>query len=444
MGYRIRAGFRRIARAIVVLTERFVHRPLSETTMKKLAMSATRRETFMWNVSRGIDKIAMPADPLFVRVEKDVIEEAVAETYSAVPVTEEISYPSASPTSSGAMMYEFSSSRFDLDQLDMEDETSVTETSVEPAEYIETEEEKAFFEDLYDDLTVDAVMEYMDTIELYAPQVYALEQPAMAGYIEAPVSQIAGLLSAPYIHIETEEERAFFESLYEDLAVDAIMGYMDTVEIHPKKENDFFESLYEDFGEETVTEYMAKLDEENEKAFLEDLYEDLAVDAVLDCMDRLEEESYFEGLYDDLTVDAVLECMDRLEEETFFEGLYEDLTVDAVLEYMDTIETEARPAPDYVISDISVPEVCETVVKIEAPVETVEEPVHKVAVQSILTQFVFGFDTPSVAKASGTKFRFIAGEEDEPETDVEGVQIMTYSGDAAVSAHSFTSGSLAL
>ena len=421
MGYRIKAGLRKIARAIVVLTERAVHRPLSETTMKKLAMSATRRETFMWNVSRGVDKIAMPeGHSLFVRVEKDVIEEAVAETYSAVPA-EEISYPSASPTSSGAMMYEFSSSRFDLDQLDMEDDTSFTEIGSEPAEYIKTEEEKAFFEGLYEDLTVDAVMEYMDTIELYAHKVYALDQPSVAGYIEAPVSQITGLLSAPYIHIETEEEKAFFEGLYEDLAVDAVLAYMDTVDVYApaKKENDFFESLYEDFGEEIVTEYMENLEEETERAFLEDLYEDLAVD-------------------------AVLECMDRFEEETYFEGLYEDLTVDAVLEYMDTVETEPRPAPDYVISDILVPEVRETVVKIEAPAEITEEPMHKTAVQSILTQFVFGFDTPATVKAGGTKFRFIAGEEDEPEADVEDVQIMTYSGDAAVSAHSFTGGSLAL
>jgi len=453
MAYRIRAGFRKVGRAIVVLTERAIHRPISKTTMKKLAMSATRRDSFSWNVIRGIDRTYIPEEhSLFVRVEKDVIEEAVAESFPAAPIASEMSQPAASPTSSGAMMYEFSSHKFEFDSLDMEDDvTPTTEVKEEPAEeikteYIETEEEKAFFEDLYDDLTVDAVLEYMDTIELYAAP--ALEQPSVAGYLEPPVSQIAGLLSAPYVYEESEEEKAFFEDLYEDLAVEAVLEYMDTIELYaPVKE----ESVML-LAAPQITELLAAPEEyamSEDEAFFESLFEDLGVAAVIEYMDTFEtddEEAFFQDLYEDLAVDAVLECMDSFEkeEEEFFENLYEDLEVEAVLEFMDRMEAESRYVPEYVISEIQAPEVCET--KIEVPVKetAVETPVQKVAVQSMLTQFIFGFDTPAAAKAGGTKFRFIAGEEDEPEEDVEDVQVMTYSGDAAVSAQSFSSGSLAL
>ena len=478
MVYRIRAGLRKFARAIVVLTERAVHRPLSNTTKKKLAMSATRRASFSWNIARGTDKTFVPEEhSLFVRVEKDVIEDAVAESFPEAPIVEETPYPTASPTSSGAMMYEFSSSRFDFDSLDMDENVTSTETVEETVkECVETEDDE-YFEGLYDDLTVEAVLAYMDTIELYATPVLAIEQPSVAGFIEPPVSQISGLLATPYVYEESEEEKAFFEDLYDDLTVEAVLEYMDTIELYATvreestmmlaapqttglleapaeyamtEDEEFFESLFEDLGVAAVIEYMDSFEAEDEKAFFEDLYDDLAVEAALDCMDRFEkeEEEFFNDLYDDLVVDAVLECMDRFEkeEEEFFQDLYDDLTVEAVLEYMDSMEAGPEYVPEYVISEIQVPEVCETQIAVEAPVEEIvsEAPVQKAAVHSMLTQFVFGFDTPAVAKTGGTRFRFIAGEEDEPEEDIEDVQVLTYSGDAAVSAQSFSNGTLAL
>ena len=106
---------------------------------------------------------------------------------------------------------------------------------------------------------------------------------------------------------------------------------------------------------------------------------------------------------------------------------------------MDTIELHAseRPAPEYVISEIEMPQEEETKIVIE--------PARPAQVkQNILAQFVFGFDAPVRAKAGTTKFRFIAGEEEEPEEDIEDVQVMTYNGDAAVAAQSVSNGSLAL
>ena len=87
------------------------------------------------------------------------------------------------------------------------------------------------------------------------------------------------------------------------------------------------------------------------------------------------------------------------------------------------------------ISEIASPEVCETTIDIVQP-----EPVKR----SILSQFVFGFDAPAKASPGTTKFRFIAGTEEEDDEDVESVQVMTYSGSAAVSAQSASNGSLAL
>ena len=63
--------------------------------------------------------------------------------------------------------------------------------------------------------------------------------------------------------------------------------------------------------------------------------------------------------------------------------------------------------------------------------------------QSVLTQFIFGFDSQTTATGP-TKFRFISGEEEEPEEDIEDVQVLSYSGDAAVSAQSVSNGPLAL
>ena len=158
------------------------------------------------------------------------------------------------------------------------------------------------------------------------------------------------------------------------------------------------------------------------------------------------------------------EHVETEEEKRFYESVYEDLTVFAVLDYMDTIELYSRPAPDYIISEIDTPEMCETEIRIEPRyvpdyiiseiasaeeceiVIEIEQPAEKPMPvrQSILAQFVFGFDAPVRASAGPTKFRFIAGTEEESEDDVEGVQVMTYSGDAVVSAQSFSNGPLAL
>ena len=508
MVYRLRAGLRNFARAVYSAAMRVARRPIPRIAAEKeVFVIATKRDSFVWNVTRG-RKGSSEDDlpPLFVRVEPDpFIEEPKAEEWPEEPIAEKVystpSYSTISPTSSGAVMYEFSSSRFDLDMLDMEEseENEVFETPVYMNQY-ESEEERQFFESLYEDLEVEAVLAYMDTIDLYATDyesicedlavdtvldymdtvdIYHSQETAepavieeaqeesvieecaepaiepvieIAGYLEAPVSNIAGYLEAPVSNvcgliaapecltaetvqeapvIESEEERQFFESLYEDLEVEAVLAYMDTIEL-------------------CAIDY-------------ESICEDLAVDAVLDYMDTVD-------IYhcQKTAEPAVMEEVkaETEEEKRFYESIYEDLTVFAVLDYMDTIELYAKPAPEYVISEIEAPEECETVIEIEQPryepdyviseiasseecetVIEIEQPVAEEPIpvkQSILAQFIFGFDAPARASPGPTKFRFIAGTEEESDDDVEDVQVMTYSGDAAVSAQSFSNGPLAL
>ncbi len=543
---RLKAGLRNIARAVHTAALRVARRPVPRMKAEKEAfVIATERRSFVWNVSRGRKGSSdEELPPLFVRVEPDpVVEQSESREWPDKPMAEKVySTPSystiSSPTSSGAVMYEFSSSRFDLDMLDMEEatQTEVYEAPVYMDQY-ESEEERQFFEDLYEDLEVEAVLEYMDTIDLYR------------------------------FHVDTEEERQFYESLYEDLTVDAVLEYMDTIELYAAYD---YDSLYEDLEVEAVLDYMdtidlyhsdkvaeietaaepvlaldapvsniagyieapvsnvagyieapaaavlaleapvsevqlieapvtvqSSLDEyieaEAECQFFEGLYEDLTVMSVIEYMDTIDldnyyvetevEKQFFEDLYEDLEVEAVLEYMDTIdlenhhveteEEKQYFEGLYEDLAVGTVLEYMDRVEIYAKPAPEYVISEIGMPEECETTIDIEPEFvpdyviseiataemcETfikIEQPVAQpeiqaeteqidVARKSIMAQFIFGFDAPARASPGPTKFRFIAGTEEDDEDDTEEVQIMTYSGDAAVSAQSFSNGPLAL
>ena len=425
MAYRIRAGFSKVARAIVVFSECIIGKPISETSKKKLAMSATRRDNFTWTVTRDCKDRGTDVKDLFVRVIDDVpetvpAEEKVEENFPEEPVVEKVyrtpAYSvSQTPTSSGAMMFEFSGSRFDYDAFSEMGDECDSEVYSAPVtwDYSETEEEKQFYEGLYEDLTVEAVLDYMDTIELYAHEKEETEAPVeeeqtveILGLLSAPVSNISGLLSAPYSpivgylsapvteYVETEEEKQFYEGLYEDLTVEAVLDYMDTIEIYaPVKEH---------------------VETEEEKQYFEDLYEDLEVEAILGYMDTIELEAKYIPDYVISEIESPEIC------ET-------------------SISIEPKFVPDYVISEISSSEVCETVVEIEAE-QPAAEPVQK----SILAQFVFGFDAPVTASPGSTKFRFIAGTEEEPEEDIEDVQVMTYSGNAAVSAQSFSNGPLAL
>ena len=432
MGYRIRLGLRRFTRRVVLAFERAVGRPISKTTKYELMMSATSRNSFAWAPVRREEE-EKEGPNLFVRVEPDV---PVIEEEIEIPVQEKVySTPSYStittPTSTGAVMYEFSG-RFDIDQFGMDDAGSIesqAEVYEVPAirEYVETEEERKFYEDLYDDLAVEAVLSYMDTIELYA---------------------------APKEYIETEEERQFFEGLYDYLAVDAVLEYMETVDLYasPAAETEIKVEEQVMLEAPSVAGYIAS-PVSDISGYISAPVSDIA--GFISAPEAAAEDEpgeFYEGLYEDLEVEAVLDYMDNIElyakpkehveteeEKRFYESVYEDLTVFAVLDYMDTIELYAseRPAPEYVISEIEMPQEAETKIIVE-PARPVQ---HK---QSILTQFVFGFDAPAKAKAGTTKFRFIAGEEDEPEEDIEDVQIMTYSGDAAVSAQSVSNGSLAL
>ena len=389
MAYRLKAGLRKMGRTAVVMVERIVRRPISYTTKMEMAMRATLRSDFVWEVTRGQPKAAEPElEGLFVRVSNDIPEEVPVETVQEEipePAVEKVystpSYATVSATSSEAMMYEFSSSRFDFDALDSTDDFTEYQPEVIEApvftEHIETEEEKAFYESLYEDLTVDAVLDYMGTIDLY----------------------------------ESDRQKEYFESLYEDLEVEAVLAYMDTIELYARREE--------------VQEIQM-----------------LAAPAMAGYIKA--PVSNISG-YLSAPVSAEAE-----EENAFYESLYEDLTVDAVLDYMDTIELYAKPAPEYVISEIAIPEECETTVEIEQPVKEpeliqtvfeVEQPVP--AQMGMATQFVFGFDTPARAAVGATRFRFFA-EEEEDDEDTESVQVMTYSGDAAVSAQSSSSGPLAL
>ena len=479
MGYRIKAGLRRFTRRVVLAVERLVGRPISKTTRYELMMSATSRSSFAWAPAKK-EEVVKEHD-LFVRVEPDipVIEEEIE-----APVKEKVystpSYTTITPTSSEAVMYEFSG-RYDFDQFGMGDVGAIesqAQVYEAPAirDYYETEEERQFYEELYEDLTVEAVLDYMDTIELYAApkeyvetegekqffeglyeylavdavlsymetielyaspaveteetveeQVMALEAPSVAGYISAPVSEIAGYLSAPVAAISDEPEE-FYEDLYEDLAVEAVLDYMDTIELYASP---------------------AAVEDEPEE-FYEGLYEDLTVEVVLDYMDTIElyaapkteaVQSVEPVMISAPAVAGYIEAPAAVEDEPeeFYESVYEDLAVEAVLDCMDTIELYAseRPAPEYVISEIEMPQEEETKIVIEPARPTQVK-------QNILAQFVFGFDAPVNAKAGTTKFRFIAGEEEEPEEDIEDVQVMTYNGDAAVAAQSVSNGSLAL
>ena len=101
--------------------ERVVGRPISKTTKYELMMSATSRSSFAWAPAAREEEVKEGPN-LFVHVEPDipVIEEEIE-----APVEEKVySMPSyttiTTPTSSGAVMYEFSG-RFDLDQFGMED-----------------------------------------------------------------------------------------------------------------------------------------------------------------------------------------------------------------------------------------------------------------------------------------------------------------------------------
>ncbi len=489
MAYRLRAGFRRMGRSVVVMVERIMRRPISQTTKMRMAMSATLRSDFVWEVTRGQSKAEAPALPdLYVRVTEDVPVEAPAEAVEETipePIVEKVyntpSYATVSATSSGAMMYEFSSSRFDLDALNSDSDCTEYQPEVVEAPvftgHVETGEEREqyeslyedlsieaivdymdtidlyqsddFYESLYEDLEVDAVLEYMDTTDLYASEkkeeeiVQLLAAPSMAGYIEAPVSNISGYLSAPAC-AESEEEKEFYESLYEDLEVDSVLDYMDSIELYAKPAPEYV--ISEISGPETCETVIEM--EQPVRAY--------------DHVETIEEMEYFDNLYFELTMDTILDYMESNdleaktvsapietdEEKEFFESLYEDLEVDAVLDYMDTIELYAKPAPEYVISEITVPETCETTIEMEQPVkepeyiQTVfetEQPVKLTAA----TQFIFGFDTPAKVSAGATRFRFFA-EEEEDDDDTESVQVMTYSGDAAVSAQSTSGGSLAL
>ena len=508
---RLKAGLRNIARAVYTAAMRVARRPVPRIKAEKeVFVIATERKSFVWNVSRGRKGSSdEELPPLFVRVEPDpVIEQSESQEWPDKPMVEKVySTPSystiSSPTSSEAVMFEFSSSRFDLDLLDMEEatQTEVYEAPVFMDQY-ESEEERQFFEGLYEDLEVEAVLEYMDTIDLY------------------------------HFHVDTEEERQFYESLYEDLTVDAVLEYMDTIELYAAYD---YDSLYEDLAVEAVLDYMDTIDlyhcdkvaEEESVAepvlALEAPVSDIAgyieapvsniagyieapatavlaleapvsevqlIEAPVTVQSSLEEYieaeaecQFFEGLYEDLTVMSVIEYMDTIdldnyyveteEEKQFFEDLYEDLAVGTVLEYMDRVEIYARPAPEYIISEIGMPEeceitidiepafvpdyviseissaeMCETTIEIEQPVEQpdiqAETEQTDVVKQSIMAQFIFGFDAPAMASPGPTKFRFIAGTEEDDEDDTEEVQIMTYSGDAAVSAQSFSNGPLAL
>ena len=479
MAYRLRAGLRTIARAVRLAAMRVARRPIPriETEKKEKFVIATERDSFVWNVTRG-RKGSSNEDlpPMFVRVEPDpVIEQSEKQEWPDKPMAKKVyntpSYSTITPTSSGAVMFEFSSSRFDLDILDMEEseEQEVYEAPVF-MDCHESEEERQYYESVYEDLTVDAVLEYMDTIDLYhtdriieepvaetiaepAPEASVSESaeytsPVIAGYLEAPSSAISGYLEAP---------------------VSYVTGYLAAPVSEVSEPVQASEAAEVSFEE-------AYAEAEEEKEFFESLYEDLAIFAVLDCVDTIDTEGFdYESLYEDLTVDAVLDYMDTIDIEGFdYESLYEDLEVEAVLGYMDTIDlyhadkpvfvpdyiiseiespeecetsitVEPKFVPDYVISEIASAEVCETIIEIEQPAQPeIQAEQIDVATKSIMAQFIFGFDAPAKASAGPTKFRFIAGTEEEPEEDIEDIQIMTYSGDAAVSAQSFSNGPLAL
>ena len=314
MAYRIRAGISKVVRAIVVMAERVAHKPLSRATKKKLAMSATRRDTFVWNITRGgkvTEKVEL--DSLFVHVMDDVpVETPAAEEFPEAPIAEKVyntpSYTTVTPTSDTAVMYEFSGS-YNFDKLGLDDsepfeeeyQAEVVEAPVK-WEYVETEEEKALFEDLYDDLTVDAVLEYMDTIDLYPKVQIAgyLSAPVsqISGYLLAPVSEVVGFLAAPasaeaameepaaYEYEETEEEKAFFEKLYEDLEADAVVAYMDSADLFaPVRRTEKTEDVHSDDVSEAVCSYMEMANEIEIESELESITESAIEETVEDIYD---------------------------------------------------------------------------------------------------------------------------------------------------------------
>ncbi len=397
MAYRLKAGLRKVGRAIVLMTERLTGKPISRETKKRLAMSATRRDTFVWEVVRKDAVVAEQELPRnFVHVEEKVQETAPAaeaEEFPEEPIVEKVYRTPASSmvsaTSSGAMMYEFSSRHFDLDSFSEEsEEIEAFEPDVVEAPVFRenVEAEDIDFEDIYENLEVEAVLNYMDTIDLYhaVKEETAVEEVTSAPVLAlaAPYSPIVGYLEAPY---------------------SPIVGYLEAPSAAP--------------AEETV--------------------EEIAVEAPAEHIETEEEKKFFESVYEDLTVFAVLDYMDTIELYAKPAPEYVISEIDVPEECITTIDIEPKFVPDYVISEIASPEECETTVTIEA-----EEPAP--VKQSILAQFVFGFDAPVTSKKGPTKVRFVMGAEEESDDEVDSVHVMTYSGDAAVSAQSMSNGPLAL
>lgn len=227
-----------------------VHRPISVASRKKIAMSATRRESFEWTIKR----IPVTREPsgLFVRV-NDSARTGVAAT-RVVPVDDDMSFtvPSegrktgisdifggysamtqAEPTSSGAAIYEFSRDTYDFDALNMDEgsegfskdfEETVSEASPIdiPGSRVETPEEMLFFKGLYDQLAAEAVIKWMDAEEPDGPSEQIGSDDVHVGEIEVPVGGAGSEPEEVHVGQSVDDDFASFVKMSEGVVPEPV------------------------------------------------------------------------------------------------------------------------------------------------------------------------------------------------------------------------------
>ena len=478
--YRLKSGLRRIARSITVSAERIARRPLSKATKKKIAMSATRRETFVWTVTRNGSE---PADRLFVRVEQDE-PKPQAEIFPEEPVVRSVrQMPSAAvPTSSGAAIYEFSSNRLDLDIADCEEPEPYIPSEHAPAARAVEDEPEEFYEGLYEDLAVESVLDCIDSADIEVSAQSQMTAGSCTDMIVASPVQIVAYSADTQVpevieayepaEIADELDEEFYRNLYDTLTSDAILDFIESMESQipaeeTPEEREFFEGLYEDLAVESVMDYIATIRTEAYRP-------EYVISEILcpvECITEIPFET--ERAYVPDYVISEIECPEECVTEVYS---YDSAASEPEMNAAEVVSIPLLPAPQTVPAEeaaeaqesvqepevIYAPEVfrteeaSETVQEPETvqaaepePVQTAEAVCAPVAAQKnddsarkmpdTVAGFIFGFQSP-VSSAKGTGFRFVIGTEEEPDDDSESICIVAHDvSDSAVAASSVES-----
>lgn len=193
----------------VGLFERILKKPLTRASKKKLAMSATKRESFVWTISREQKPAEAEVPKLFVLVKEDVppadiIDIAVPAVMETLVIPE---YPKA--VLETADIFEFGTfsevqtavtSGTEVIDRPVYSECNLDSWMLEEADTVTAEEDPAeteFMTELYEDIEARAVFEAMETL---VPEEF-----------------------------ESPEEKAFYADLYDDIAAHAVMDVMEAL-----------------------------------------------------------------------------------------------------------------------------------------------------------------------------------------------------------------------